>query len=113
MESGSDTKALMIVINAGFSDEIMDVARAAGAKGATIMNARGEGAMHKSVMGITVDSEKEMLLMLIDGATAEKIMTAVKEHMGIASPAHGVCFTLPVERTTVINNFPGQGESHA
>ena len=105
MESGSETKALFIVINAGFSAEVMEIARAAGAKGATILNARGEGAMHKSFMGITVDSEKEILLMLIDGETAENIMAAVKEKLGISEPAHGICFSMPVERTTVINNF--------
>lgn len=106
MENASETKALFIIINAGFSDEIMCVARAAGAKGATIMNARGEGPVHKSFMGITMDSEKEILLILIDGDTAERIMTAVKEKLGMNSPAHGVCFTMPVERVTVINNFP-------
>jgi len=108
MESSSETKALFIVVNAGFSDDIMDIARAVGAKGATIINARGEGAMHKSFMGITVDSEKEILLILIDSETARKIMEAIKEKAGVASPAHGICFALPVEATTIINNFPAQ-----
>ena len=106
MESGNDTKALFIVINAGFSEEVMEIAREAGAKGATILNARGEGAMHKSFMGITVDSEKEILLMLIDSQTTENIMIAVKEKVGVNAPAHGICFSMPVELTTIINNFP-------
>jgi hypothetical protein len=106
MENSSDTKALYIVINAGYSDDVMAIAREAGAKGATIMNARSEGVTHTSVMGISVDSEREIILTLIDGATAEKIMSAVKEHAGIETPAQGVCFTIPVEKTTLINNFP-------
>jgi len=106
MESSGDIQALMIVINAGFSTEVMDVARAAGAKGATIMNARGEGLMHKSFLGITLDSEKEMILMLMDTETADKVMAAVKAEMGVNSLAHGICFTMPVGKTTVINNFP-------
>jgi len=106
MESANNTKALLIVINAGFSAEVMNVAREAGAKGATIMNARGEGVMHKSFMGITLDSEKEMILMLIDDETSQKIMTAVKEKVGVNSLANGICFTMPVEKTTIINNFP-------
>ena len=108
MKNDNEIKALYIVINAGFSDEVMDIARAAGAKGATIMNARGEGSQHKSIMGITVDAEKEILLMLIDSETADKIMAAVKESAGISSPAKGVCFTMPVEKTTLINDFPAQ-----
>jgi len=106
MESAENTKALFIIINAGFSAEVMDVARAAGAKGATIINARGEGLTHKSFMGITLDSEKEMLLILIDEETAKDIMAAIKEKMGVNSLAHGVCFTLPVGKKTLINNFP-------
>ena len=104
--TANKTKVLYIVINAGFSDEIMLIAREAGAKGATIMTARGEGPMQKSIMGITVDSEKEILMMLIDDETADKIMLAVKEKAGRFSAAHGICFTMPVEKTTIINNFP-------
>ena len=106
MENTSDTAALFIVINAGFSAEVMDIARNSGAKGATIMNARGEGLMRKSVLGITVDSEKELLLMLIERDVAENIMRAVKESFGMHTPAHGICFTMPVGSSTVINNFP-------
>ena len=108
METRNETKALYIIISAGFSDEAMEIARSVGAKGATIINARGEGVLHKSFMGITVDSEKEILLILIDGETANKIMAAIKERLGIQSNAHGICFTLPVEQTTVFNNFAAE-----
>lgn len=110
MNCGNETKVLFIAVNAGFSDEAMTLARAEGAKGATILNARSEGVMHKSVLGITVDSEREMLMILIDGATAEKIMEAIKEKMGVESPAQGVCFYVPTGKTTVINNFPAAQE---
>ena len=93
-------KALFIVVNAGFSEEIVDIARAEGAGGATIINARGGGAKHQSILGITVDSEKEMVLSVVDGKTAAKIMDAVKEKAGIGTPAHGICFFMPVEKMT-------------
>ena len=103
--AASDTKALYIVVNAGFSGEVMDVAREAGAKGATIINARGEGIMHKSFLGITVDSEKEIILILIDEETSVKIMNAVKDSLGVHTPAQSICFTVPVSKTTALNNF--------
>ena len=108
MENAHPTKALRIVVSAGFSGEVMEIARAAGAKGATIMNARGEGVMHRSIMGVTVDSEKEILLMLMDEETAERVMAAVKEKAGIHTPAKSICFTMPVERSTVINQFENE-----
>ena len=106
MENNSDTKVLAITVNAGFSTEAMELARAEGALGATIINTRSEGATHESFLGITVDTEREMLLILIDSPTADKIMAAVDAQMGVNSPAQGSCFTLPVEKSTKINRFP-------
>ena len=102
---GKKLVALHIVINAGFADEVMNIAREAGAKGATIVNARGEGPLHKSILGITVDSEKEIVIMLIEADTAENIMTAIKEQAGLNFPSQGVCFTIPIDKTTLVNNF--------
>ena len=95
----SKMKTLVIVVNAGFSDEVTGIARNAGARGATIINARGEGAHHESFFGITVDTEKEMVLCVTDEKTAKRVMSAVKEKAGINTPAHGICFTMPVEKT--------------
>jgi hypothetical protein len=98
-------KALFIIINAGFAEEIVDIVRAEGAGGATIINARGGGTKHQTILGITVDSEKEMVLSLVDVKTATKIMTAVKEKAGIGTPAHGVCFFMPVEKMTMTSAY--------
>ena len=105
METTNDIKALYMVFNAGFSDEAIKIARTAGAGGATVFNARGEGATHKSLMGITIDSEKEIVLSLVSKEVAEKIMAEIKEKMGLKSPANGICFTLPVENITK-NSLP-------
>lgn len=93
-------KALFIVVNAGFVDEAVEIARAQGAKGATILNARGESLKHKSFMGITIDSEKEIVLTIVEKNVATKIMAGIKENIGIHTPAHAVCFFVPVERMT-------------
>ena len=93
-------KALFIIINAGFAEEIVDIVRTEGAGGATIINARGGGMKNQTILGITVDPEKEMVLTLVDVKIATKIMTAVKEKAGIGTPAHGICFFMPVEKMT-------------
>lgn len=95
-------KALFIIMNAGFADEVIDLAREQGARGATILNARGQGMTQKTIMGITVDSEKEIVLSVVESQIARKIMDAIKEKAGICTPAHGVCFILPVENMTEI-----------
>lgn len=92
-------KALYIVVNAGFAEQVVDFVRSQGANGATIINARGASTFHKEILGISTDSEKEMILTLTDGATAEKIMEEVKKEHGFKSEAHGICFALPVSKT--------------
>lgn len=108
MENVDNIKALYIIVNAGFADDIVEMARDLGAGGATIINARGTGAVHKAILGITVDAEKEMILSLVDGDTADKIITAVNEKAGVKSPANGICFIMPVEKMISVNKFTPQ-----
>ena len=105
MEKANNIKALYIIVNAGFADEIVEIVREAGAGGATIMNARGIGAVHKEILGIAIDTEKEIILSLVDGNTAEKIIAAVKEKAGLKTPADGICFVMPVEKMIGVSRF--------
>lgn len=95
----NNMKALYIVVNAGFAEEIVELVRAKGAAGATIINARGISSFHREIMGITTDAEKEIILTLTDNETAEKIMETIKQNFGFRSAAHGICFTLPIAKT--------------
>ena len=58
MEKTKALKVLFVIINAGFAEEIVSITRELGARGATILNARGEGATAQTILGITIDSEK-------------------------------------------------------
>lgn len=99
----ANIKALFMIVNAGFADELIDLVRESGIRGATILNTRGEGSRHESVLGITVNTEKEMIFCVTDEATAEKAMAVVKEKAGFKTPIHGVCFTMPVNKTVGIS----------
>jgi len=91
-------RALFIIVNAGFGCSVLEIGREAGLRGATILNARGESREQESIMGITVDTEKEMILCVTDEETAAKAMAAITEKAGITTPSHSVCFTMPVEQ---------------
>jgi len=96
-----DLKALYIIVNSGFSSEIVDIARSCGATGATIFNARGSVPNPKTLFSITKDTEKEIILSIAKKDVAIKIMEAVKEKAGVGTAAHGLCFYLPVEMSTL------------
>lgn len=102
-----ELKALYIIVNAGFAAEVVDIARSLGSTGATIINARGSVAKPKTILGITIDTEKEIVLSVVEKDVAVKIVEAVKEKAGVGTPAHGLCFFLPVEMSTLtIHNTP-------
>ncbi len=96
-----ELKALYIIVNAGFASLVVDIAREIGSTGATILNARGSVANPQTILGITIDTEKEIVLSVVEKEIAIKIMEAVKEKAGVGTAAHGLCFYLPVEMSTL------------
>ena len=96
-----ELKALYIIVNAGFSSEVVKIARSLGSTGATIINARGSVAKPKTILGITIDTEKEIILSVVEKEIAEKIANAIKQKAGVGTAAHGLCFFLPVEMSTL------------
>ena len=96
-----ELKALYIIVNAGFSAEVVEIARAAGATGATIINARGSVAKPKTILGITIDTEKEIVLCVVEKDVAIRTVEQIKAKAGVGTSAHGLCFFLPVEMSTL------------
>ncbi len=96
-----ELKALYIIVNAGFATEIVDIARKNGSTGATIFNARGSVSNPQTIFGINIDPEKEIIFTIVEKDVANKIMQAVKEKAGVGTEAHGLCFYLPVELSTL------------
>ncbi|GHV81138.1 hypothetical protein AGMMS49944_29290 [Spirochaetia bacterium] len=97
--SGEFTHDLIIsIVNQGYSDELMNTAREAGATGGTVLNARGQG--HEGAVkffGISVQDEKELILTLVSREKKVSIMRAVCEAHGLNSKAQGIVFSLPVD----------------
>ncbi|MDR2094900.1 MAG: hypothetical protein LBP76_05200 [Treponema sp.] len=89
---------IISIINQGYSDEFMTVAREAGAAGGTVINARGlakQGPM--KFFGVSVQDEKEIILMVTNRDKKTPIMQAVSQSYGMSSEAEGVIFSLPVD----------------
>jgi hypothetical protein len=90
---------IISIINQGYSDEFMTAAREAGAAGGTVINARGLA--HSGPVkffGVSVQDEKEIVLVLASREKKVSIMQAVSEACGIATKAGGIVFSLPVDQ---------------
>jgi len=103
METESEMKALHVIVNAGHTDEIMEIIRQAGAGGGTIIHARGEGSQHRSFLGITLDHEQEIIISIVEKKLAEQIMTDIKEKAGWKTEVRGLCYAMPVDKVIGIN----------
>lgn len=94
---------IVAAVAANHTDEAMEAARAAGAAGGTIIRARSiDNKKAEQFIGITLTTERELLLILAkkDGKTA--IMQALSDTVGLKSEAGGVIFSVPVDKTAGI-----------
>jgi nitrogen regulatory protein PII len=101
MES-SDVLITCIVTH-GDAYDIMSVAREAGARGGTIVNAHGT---HREddvqFFGMTLASEKEMLLIVTERSQVESILNAIKNLPVFKRTGGGIIYTTEVNRVTSI-----------
>ncbi len=96
----TERELLLVISNEGYNDLVMDAARDAGARGGTIIHARGTG-MHQAerFFGVSLASEKDILFIVARTAEKNKIMQAIMEKAGMNTPAQSIVFSLPVTDT--------------
>ena len=90
-------EVIFAIVNSGFAEDVMDIARELGVRGGTILNARGvvrEDAA--AFFGITLHAEKEILMMVVEKDIRDKVLNALYSRMGMANKAQGIAFSMPV-----------------
>ena len=100
-------EVIFVIVNSGFAEEAMDVAREAGVRGGTIINARGVAKEKEATFfGITVHPEKEILMMVVEKEIRDKVLNAMYTHMGLDKKAQGIAFALPVSDVAGLVKLP-------
>ena len=90
-------EVIFAIVNSGFAEEVMEVAREKGVRGGTILNARGvvkEDAA--AFFGITLHSDKEILMMVVEKSIRDEVLNAIHKEMDMSKKAKGIAFSLPV-----------------
>ena len=92
-----DFSMIIAIVNQGSSDDVMKAARPAGATGGTVFHSRRLGD-EKAVQrwGITIQEEREVVMILARNSRKKEIMEAINEHCGITTECHGVVFSVPI-----------------
>ena len=90
-------EVIFAIVNEGYAEEVMDIAREQGVRGGTILNARGVAKEDAAAFfGITLHSEKEILMMVVEKEIRDAVLNAIYKQMGMAKAAQGIAFSLPV-----------------
>ena len=90
-------EVIFTIVNSGYAEEAMRVAREQGVRGGTILGARGvvkEDAA--AFFGITLHADKEILMMVVDKEIRDNVLNALYKEMGLGKKSQGIVFSLPV-----------------
>lgn len=94
----SNFSMIMAIINQGFSEEVMEAARPMGATGGSVFHCRRSGSDEATQFwGITVQPEREIVVILAKKSDKLGIMKAIGEKCGMNSEAQGIVFSMPVD----------------
>ena len=99
MKNENRNHLIVISVNEGYSDDVMQVARRAGATGGTVIKGRLADIEQFAELGNEkVSGERELLCILAPQKTAQQIMEDVNQQFGLTSDANGIVFAVPAEK---------------
>ena len=97
MESTMAYELILAVVNQGYTDDVMEAARIAGANGGTVVHGRGCGlAGAERFFGVTIQPEKEVILIATPKENTSAIMDAIAQKTGPETDAGAISFALPL-----------------
>ena len=92
-----DIICIIAIVERGKADKIVNSAKKAGAKGATILYGRGTGESEvKKFLNIHIEASKEVILVLSEIAKYRPIFDSIVKSGRLKEPGTGIIFTLPV-----------------
>ena len=105
--SNEKYEMILCVVNAGFSDDVMDAAREAGARGGTVIHARGTANKEaESFFHITIQPDKDVVMMIGPADIKDKVLHAIYQSAGLKSEGQGIAFSLAVDQAVGLTNNP-------
>lgn len=104
-------EVIFAIVNAGFAEDAMHVAREQGVRGGTIINGRGVARENEAAFfGITIHADKEILMMVVEKDIRDQVLHALYKQMGMQQKAQGIVFALPVSDVAGLVQIPKDEE---
>ncbi|MCL1891016.1 MAG: P-II family nitrogen regulator [Coriobacteriia bacterium] len=89
---------IYVVVDKGRAEEVIEAANAAGARGGTIINARGAG-IHEvqKLFSVEIEPEKEEVFIITSTEQKDDIVASVRERLQIDEPGNGILFVMDLD----------------
>lgn len=101
----NEYEMIMCIVNAGFSELVMDAAREEGARGGTVIHARGTASKDaEQFFHIAIQPDKDIVLILVPTQIKDNVLHAIYRNAGLKSDGMGIAFSLPVDEVVGISN---------
>lgn len=102
--ANSKFEMILCVVNTGFSETVMDAAKEVGARGGTVIHARGTANKEaEQFFHITIQPDKEIVMILVPAEIKDDVLHAVYRSAGLKSEGQGIAFSLPVDEVVGIS----------
>ncbi len=101
-----DNELIVVIVNEGYSDMVMDAARSAGAAGGTVFHAKGTGRTRaEKFLGVSLAEEKDIIYIVSSENKKSAIMNAINQNAGTSTDACAISFSLPVTEVAGLRGF--------
>jgi nitrogen regulatory protein PII len=88
-------EVLFVIVNDGFTDLVIDASRKAGARGGTVLTARGTGNKEmEKFFGVVITPEKQIVLILVKKEIKDKVLSAISHDVNISAKGQGIAFSI-------------------
>jgi len=101
----SNYELIIAIAQAGYTETVMDAARAGGAGGGTVVHAKGTAAGTEKFFGVSLAAEKELVFIVSTVDKKKEIMKSIMEKAGVNTEAHALVFSMPVAATAGFKLF--------
>ncbi len=90
-------EVIFCIVNSGFSETVMDAAKEVGARGGTVIHARGTANKEaEEFFHITIQPDKEIVMILVPADIKDKVLHAVYQQAGLKTAGQGIAFSMAV-----------------
>jgi nitrogen regulatory protein P-II 1 len=91
-------KLITCFINPELTDDVISVARNAGATGDVIIPARGSGASGKSFFGISINEKTDIIIFIVEEHYVDNIIYSIDKEINLEESGNGIIIVLDIDK---------------